>query len=148
MRLPDDDEVYEIDGSYLGPPGRYIAVMRYKAIFLWLILGPLTFYVMRMLDIPMTLLTVGLAAIAVTGVVGSLADRISQERSFTDLLRTFWQEVTTPRPDSKVQEAHGVDLRVVGRPPKTRRGKSTPRQAGVFQQRSDEHKESSDEANI
>ena len=47
MRLHDDDELYQVDQTYLGPPGRYIAPMRHKAIFAWLILGPLTFVTVR-----------------------------------------------------------------------------------------------------
>lgn len=117
MRLDDDDEVYEIDDSYLGPPGRFIAVMRYKVIFLWLIVGPLVFWVWRLVGVPLTLMTVGLTVLAVTGFVMWVADRITKERSVMDLLGTFWQEVTAPRAEAKTHRAFGADLSVVGRPP-------------------------------
>lgn len=40
MRLPDDDELYEVDQTYLGPPRRYIGEMRYRTIFLFLVIAP------------------------------------------------------------------------------------------------------------
>lgn len=117
MRLADDDEVYEIDGSYLGPPGRFIAVMRYKAIFLWLILAPVAFWLLRTLGVPLNLLTIGLTVIGVTFGVSALADRITPERSILDVGKTLWQEVTTRRVRTRRERAHAPDLRLVGRPP-------------------------------
>lgn len=32
MRLPDDDEIYDVDQTYLGPPGYYIGRLRYRMI--------------------------------------------------------------------------------------------------------------------
>ena len=43
MLVPVDDELYEVDQTYLGPPRRYFAPMRHSAIFVWLVIGPLTF---------------------------------------------------------------------------------------------------------
>lgn len=117
MRLHDDDEVYEIDGSYLGPPGRFIGVMRYKVIFLWLVIGPVLFWVVRMLDIELSLLTGGLLVIGITALVGWLADRITPERSISDLAGTFWADVKAPRASTRTTQAHGADLGLVGRPP-------------------------------
>lgn len=130
MRLLDDDEVYEIDDSYLGPPGRFIAVMRYKVIFLWLVVGPLVFWLWRLMGVPLTLMTVGLTVLGVTALVMWVADRITKERSVMDLLGTFWQEVSAPRAVAKPQEVRGADLSVVGRPP-TRWTKWASRQSPV-----------------
>ena len=60
MLLPVDDELYEVDQTYLDPPRRYLAPMRHKAIFAWLVIGPLTFVVTHKLGLPFTVLTVGL----------------------------------------------------------------------------------------
>lgn len=117
MRLHDDDEVYEVDGSYLGPPGRFIGVMRYKVIFLWLVLGPMVLWVVRMLQLELTLLTGGLLVIGLAGVIGALADRITPERSMSDLVGTFWAEVRAARVPMSVDKARGADLGVVARPP-------------------------------
>jgi hypothetical protein len=58
--LPDDDELYEVDQTYLDPPRRYIAPMRHKVIFAWLVIGPLKFVSTHKLGLPFTVLTVGL----------------------------------------------------------------------------------------
>jgi len=52
MLLPVDDELYEVEQTYLGPPRRYFAPMRHKAIFAWLVIGPLTFVVTDGLGLP------------------------------------------------------------------------------------------------
>lgn len=116
MRLDDDDEVYEIDSSYLGPPGRYIGVMKHKVIFLWMIVGPIVGVTMRRLGVEFTLLTVGLAVIAVTGVVLWLADRITYERPIGSLLTSFWREITAPRDATRTDQSTAADLRQVARP--------------------------------
>ena len=53
MLLPVDDELYEVEQTYLGPPRRYLARTRHKAIFAWLVIGPLTFVVTDMLGLPL-----------------------------------------------------------------------------------------------
>jgi hypothetical protein len=53
MLLPVDDELDEVEQTYLGPPRRYLARMRHKAIFAWLVIGPLTFVVTDMLGLPL-----------------------------------------------------------------------------------------------
>lgn len=116
MRLDDDDEVYLIDQSYLGPPGRYIGVMRYKVILLWLLIGPVVFVMLRRAGVPMTLLSVGLSVLLIHELVGWLADRITSERSFLATASVFWHEVTAPRGEGSRASAAGGDLRVVGRP--------------------------------
>lgn len=116
MRLVDDDEVYEIDSSYLGPPGRYIGVMKHKVIFLWLIIGPLVGVTMRRLGIEFSLLTVGLTVIAVTGVVLWLADRITYERPVGSLFGLLRHEVTAPRTPRGTSTTSAADLSQVGGP--------------------------------
>lgn len=107
MRLPDDDEVYEVDQTYLGPPGRYIAAMRYRAIFAWLVIGPLTFVTMRKIDFPFTVLTVSLTVIAITAAAMFIADHATNERPVTSLFTTLWHEVSTPRADDTTFSASG-----------------------------------------
>ena len=105
MRLHDDDELYEVDQTYLGPPGRYIAPMRHKAIFAWLILGPLTFVTVRRLGVPMTFLTVGLLLVGTVWAAMTIADHTSAERSVASLLGTFWRDLTARRPPVKSRHA-------------------------------------------
>lgn len=98
MRLPDDDELYEVDQTYLGPPHRYIAPMRHKAIFAWLAIGPLVFVVLHKLGLPMTVLTVGLLLVGTTWAAMTLADHATNERSVASLFAAFWHDLSAPRP--------------------------------------------------
>lgn len=105
MRLPDDDELYEVDQSYLGPPGRYIAVMRHKAIFAWLVIAPLVLVVVRRLDVPITLLTGGLLTLFTIWAAMKVADHTNTEVPFGALVQTLHNELVTPRPAREVEQA-------------------------------------------
>ena len=59
MLLTVDDELYEVEQTFLGPARRYLAPMRPKAIFAWLVIGLLTFVVPDKLGLPFTVLTSG-----------------------------------------------------------------------------------------
>lgn len=110
MRLPDDDEVYEVDQTYLGPPGRYIAAMRHKAIFAWLVIAPLVLVMFRRLDIPMTLLTGGLAFIFTLWAAMKVADHTNEEVPVAAALRAFWNELTARRPPRGALRASGSGI--------------------------------------
>lgn len=97
MRLPDDDELYEVDQTYLGPPRRYIAPMRHKALFAWLVIGPLTYVTADRLGVPFTVLTVGLMLLATVWAAMTIADHATPERPVTSLFTAFWHDLTTPR---------------------------------------------------
>ena len=97
MRLPDDDELYQVDQTYLGPPHRYIAPMRHKAIFAWLAIGPLSFVIAAQLGMPFTLLSVGLLLLATVWAAMTLADKATSERPISSLFTTFWHDLTAPR---------------------------------------------------
>lgn len=122
MRLVDDDEVYEIDSSYLGPPGRYIAVMKHKVIFLWLVIGPVVGVTLRRMGMEITLLSAGLTVLGVTAVVLWLADRITYERPVGSLVGMLWHEVTAPRADRRRTTSTAADLSRVGGPRGSLRG--------------------------
>lgn len=108
MRLPDDDELYEVDQTYLGPPRRYIGEMRYRTIFLFLVIAPLTLVLLRKLGMPVTLLSMGLWLIGASYLSMKASDYISSESSAGAWLMTFWHELTTPRVETGVQYAGGA----------------------------------------
>lgn len=116
MRLHDDDELYQVDQTYLGPPGRYIAPMRHKAIFAWLIIGPLTFVTARRLGLPMTFLTVGLLLVGTVWAAMSIADHTSTERSVGSLVGTLWRDLTARRPPTRSRHARLPGRRRVAHP--------------------------------
>ena len=119
MRLPDDDELYEVDQTYLGPPRRYIAPMRHKAIFAWLVIGPLTFVVTHKLGLPFTVLSVGLLMLGTIWAAMTLADHVIPERPVSSLFATFWHDLTTPR-----RSRPGTERTAVVSPPRFDRGAS------------------------
>jgi hypothetical protein len=116
MRLPDDDELYEVDQTYLGPPGRYIAPMRHKAIFAWLGIAPLTFVVARQVGLQFTLLSVGLLLIATVWAAMVLADHATPERPIAAIASSFWNDLRAPRLDRRVRGASGSAFGRVRRP--------------------------------
>lgn len=101
MRLSDDDELYGIDQTYLGPPGRFIHAMRYTAIGAWVVIGPLLFVTMRRVDIPLTFLSVGLALLVTTRAASWVADHATSERPIRSLFATASNELTAARPDTR-----------------------------------------------
>jgi hypothetical protein len=105
MRLPDDDELYMVDQTYLGPPGRYIAAMRHKAIFAALIIGPISMVLLRRVGMPLTLLTVALWFLATIWAAMKVADHLSAETSAADLFKTMKHELTAPRADRRIHHA-------------------------------------------
>ncbi|MBC7275349.1 hypothetical protein [Nocardioides sp.] len=108
MRLPDDDELYEVDQTYLGPPRRYIGEMRYRTIFLFLVIAPLTLVLLRKLGMPVTLLSMGLWLLGASYLSMKASDYISAESSAGAWLMTFWHELTTPRLETGAQYAGGA----------------------------------------
>jgi len=116
MRLPDDDELYEVDQTYLGPPGRYIAPMRHKAIFAWLGIAPLAFVIARQAGMEFGLLSVGLLLIATVWAAMVLADHATPERPIGAIAASFWNDLRAPRPDHRVRRASGNAFGRVRRP--------------------------------
>ncbi|GGU42526.1 hypothetical protein [Nocardioides albus] len=108
MRLPDDDELYEVDQTYLGPPRRYIGEMRYRTIFLFLVIAPVTLVLLRKLGMPVTLLSMGLWLLGASYLSMKASDYISAESSAGAWLMTFWHELTTPRVETGAQYAGGA----------------------------------------
>lgn len=108
MRLPDDDELYEVDQTYLGPPRRYIGEMRYRTIFLFLVIAPLTLVLLRKLGMPITLLSVGLWLLGASYLSMKFADYISAESSAGAWLMTFVHELTAPRVEVEGHRGEGA----------------------------------------
>lgn len=109
MRLPDDDELYEVDQTYLGPPGRYIGVMRHKSIFAFLVVCPLIFVLARKLGIEMSFLTFCLLLVLSVYLSQTIADKVTTERSLFSLIGTAWHDLTAAREVSKGLNARAED---------------------------------------
>jgi hypothetical protein len=101
MNLPDDDELYDVDQTYLGPPGRYIARIRYRA----LMIGPLLFLLgmatLAQTGLGYSVLTVGLLVIVSVRLTNEIVDRTSAERPLPVLFKIFGHELSARRPQLK-----------------------------------------------
>lgn len=97
MRLPDDDEIYDVDQTYLGPPGKYIGRYRYRAI----LVGPFVFLLglafLARTGIGYGLLSVGLLLLGTMWLTGWIVDHTNQERPIPVLLSTLGHELTARR---------------------------------------------------
>lgn len=116
MRLPDDDEMYMVDQTYLGPPGRYLGTFRYKAIGALVVLAPLAFVVMRRTGLPLNLLTVGLTTLLVLRAASWFADHSTSERPVASLFRTARNELTAGRQKRRGDSAHAANYQSTVRP--------------------------------
>src|SRR5919112_3068692 len=97
MRLPDDDEIYDVDQTYLGPPGYYIGRLRYRMIAVTpvVVLVGLAFLVRT--GIGFTLLSVALTVLVSLRLSQWIVDKTNHERPFGVLMTTFWHELTAAR---------------------------------------------------
>jgi hypothetical protein len=108
MLLPDDDELYEVDQTYLGPPKRYIAPMRHKAIFAWLVVAPLLFVGLNKVGVQYTLLTGSLTFLATVWVAMEVADRVTPETPVSAVVAGLWHELKTPRATKRGNHTSGA----------------------------------------
>src|SRR5918997_2549927 len=97
MRLPDDDEIYDVDQTYLGPPGYYIGRLRYRMIAVTpvLVLMGLAFLVRS--GIGFTLLSVALTVLVALRLSQWVVDKTTHERPIGVLITTFWHELSAAR---------------------------------------------------
>lgn len=121
MRLPDDDEIYEIDQSYLGPPGRFLGVFRYKALAVYALVGPLHFVILRKVGIPLNLLTVGLVLLWLWWLTSTVADLITYERPMRAVVGTGWNELRGRRASTTQLHADGDAFQRMTRPQRSYR---------------------------
>ncbi|MCL2453988.1 MAG: hypothetical protein FWD18_01605 [Micrococcales bacterium] len=128
MRLPDDDEIYNVDQTYLGPPGYLIGRFRYRSLFL----GPLLFLVGLALVARTTgysLLSVGLLVLGVAWLTRKIVDWTSSERPLDVIASVLVHEVSARRADRSVSQAKGPSLKSsrvrLGELAPGRRGRST-----------------------
>lgn len=97
MRLPDDDEIYDVDQTDLGPPGYYIGRLRYRmlAVAPVMVLLGLAFLVRS--GIGFSLLSVALTGLVALRLSQWIVDKTNHERPMSVLVSTFWHELTAVR---------------------------------------------------
>lgn len=105
MRLPDDDEIYDVDQTYLGPPGYYIGRLRYRMIAVTPVLVLLGLAFLVKTGIGFTLLSVALTVLIALRLSQWIVDKTTHERPIGVLLTTFWHELTAVRLPVKGQRS-------------------------------------------
>ncbi|MFE7407172.1 hypothetical protein [Isoptericola sp. NPDC057559] len=105
MRLPDDDEIYDVDQTYLGPPGYYIGRLRYRMIAVTPVMVLFGLAFLLKTGIGFTLLSVALTVLVALRLSQWIVDRTTHERPIGVLVATFWHELTAPRLPMRGQQA-------------------------------------------
>ncbi len=98
MLVRTDDEVYRVDGVWLGPPrATFPWRARYVSYGLGLIVMILVMYVQRRIGIGLDFISVAWALIVTIVVTRFLGRRIDYERPLGQVVTLFRHEVTGPR---------------------------------------------------
>jgi len=109
--LPDDDEIYNVDQTYLGPPGYHVGRFRYRS----LVVGPALFAVGLAFvanTVGYSLLAVGLLVLAVGWVTSKAVDRTSAERPLGTLLAVVVHETNAPRESTRSCRSGSLNVRI------------------------------------
>jgi len=97
MRLPDDDEIYDVDQTYLGPPGYYIGRLRYRMIAVTPVVVLLGLAFLVKTGIGFSLLSIALTVLVSLRLSQWIVDKTTHERPISVLATTFWHELTAAR---------------------------------------------------
>ncbi len=101
MRLPDDDDIYEVDQDYLGPPGRYVGRVKYRSIAVFPVLFLLLTVVQRQVGIAPGVFSILWTVVIASYLTGEVISRTTYERPLSALLWTFWHELSAERSPTK-----------------------------------------------
>ncbi len=101
MRLPVDDDVYELDQDYLGPPGRYLGRLKYRSLALFPLIFVCLMLMQRGLGLGLSLLSFGYLVVATAWTTRWLSRLANFERPLTVVLQIFCHELGAQRPPSR-----------------------------------------------
>lgn len=106
MKLPVDDEIYQVNGVWLGPPGktlpwraRYVAYAVGVAIFVALQV------VERRLGIGLGFFSLAYSLLATVGLTRLVLTVVDHDRPVTSVVAAFAHEVAAPREQTKKRRA-------------------------------------------
>lgn len=92
----DDDEVQKVDSTYLGPPGKYIGRIGYRAAGLFVLLLPTLLFIVDKI-VGMGFWTVLWSVILSMMLSGWISDNVTTNRPLTGTIRMASGELFTPR---------------------------------------------------
>ncbi|KGN31131.1 hypothetical protein N802_04600 [Knoellia sinensis KCTC 19936] len=120
MRLPVDDEIYNVNSVWLGPPGRTLPFRaRYVAYAVGAVVFVLLQAIERRLGIGLGFFVLAYSVLATVGITRGILALVDHDRPVFSALRTLANEVGAPRADTRLR-------RVTIRPARVRAVPSRP----------------------
>lgn len=136
MRLPDDDEIYDVDQTYLGPPGKYMGRLRYRAVGIYPVVLIVGFATLSYTGLGpglngVQLVCTGGVVIGGKRLTDWILEHVNVERPLGVFFTSFSHEVTAPRASKRrdtsrrptVLSSRRVRLETGDRANKTKDGK-------------------------
>ena len=100
MRLPVDDEIYQVNGVWLGPPGK---TLPWRARYVAYAVGVVIFVVLqaieRRLGIGLGFFSVAYSLLVTVGLTRLVLKVVDHDRSVGSVVTAFAHEVGAPRED-------------------------------------------------
>ncbi len=102
MRLPVDDEIYNVNAVWLGPPGKTLPWRaRYVAYAVGLVVFVLLQILERRLGIGLGFFSLAYSILATVGLTRLVLGVVDHDRPLGSVLNAFAHEVGAPREDTK-----------------------------------------------
>ena len=102
MRLPVDDEIYNVNAVWLGPPGKTLPWRaRYVAYVVGLVVFVLLQILERRLGIGLGFFSLAYSILATVGLTRLVLGVVDHDRPLGSVLNAFAHEVGAPREDTK-----------------------------------------------
>ena len=106
MRVPVDDEIYNVNAVWLGPPHRTLPFRaRYVAYAVGALVFVLTQVVERRLGIGLGFFTLAYSVLATVGLTRLILSVVDADRPLASVVAAFAHEVGAPRERSAPQQA-------------------------------------------
>ncbi len=105
MRLPVDDEIYNVNAVWLGPPGKTLPWRaRYVAYAVGLVVFVLLQVLERRLGIGLGFFSLAYSVLATVGLTRLVLGVVDHDRPLGSVLTAFAHEVGAPREDAKASD--------------------------------------------
>ena len=130
MRLPVDDEIYQVNGVWLGPPGK---TLPWRARYVAYAVGVAIFVVLqaleRRLGIGLGFFSVAYSLMVTIGLTRLVLKVVDHDRSVVSVVTAFAHEVSAPRGQTRERRSTFGPMRVPAVDPDTQldgTGKARP----------------------
>lgn len=120
MRLPVDDEIYNVDAVWLGPPGK---TLPFRARYVSYAIGTVIFVLLQIIErrmgVGVGFFSLAYSLLATAGLTRLVLAFVDHDRPVITVVQSFINEVAAPRSDDHVsctrlrpQRLEAVPLRV------------------------------------